>query len=600
MVNNVLMKKYSIVKHMFLKEDRAKVLALFFGMLVLSFTEMVGVASIVPFMGMVTDNSVITTNEYLNFVYVTFGFTSTDDFLFFSGVAVLCLIAISNSFSIFMQWNMQKFVFMQEHRIAVRMLRKYLTQEYMFFLGRNSSELSKNILSEIGRAMSGVILPILQVVSKSVTTLMLVGLLIFTDPTLAASIFLTLGTIYISLFAAVRRVLHSIGNVVADAISLRYKILSETFSSIKILKLKGGEAQFTEWFSVPALKYAKYSAVSTVISHAPRYLLEIVAFGGIMAIVLYLISQGQSNSYVISYMALYAFAGYRLLPALQQIYASLTLVHYNLPAVEAIISDLRLNEVVTKVNNVRNNAETFKTCIELNQIKFKYPDAEEWLLKDINISIRRNSTVAIVGETGAGKSTLVDIILSLHIPSEGRILLDDCELTEDNMSDWKRSIGYVPQDIYLADDTLQNNIAFMVLEEDISMSDVIAAAKIAHIHDFIMQLPEQYKTRIGERGVRLSGGQKQRLGIARALYDNPDILVLDEATSAMDTLTESSVMKAIRSLGGEKTIIMIAHRLTTIRDCDVIYLLDEGMIAGYGDFEELSRSNKKFQRMSDA
>ncbi len=594
------MKKYSIVKHMFLKEDRAKVLALFFGMLVLSFTEMVGVASIVPFMGMVTDNSVITTNEYLNFVYVTFGFTSTDDFLFFSGVAVLCLIAISNSFSIFMQWNMQKFVFMQEHRIAVRMLRKYLTQEYMFFLGRNSSELSKNILSEIGRAMSGVILPILQVVSKSVTTLMLVGLLIFTDPTLAASIFLTLGTIYISLFVAVRRVLHSIGNVVADAISLRYKILSETFSSIKFLKLKGGEAQFTEWFSVPALKYAKYSAVSTVISHAPRYLLEIVAFGGIMAIVLYLISQGQSNSYVISYMALYAFAGYRLLPALQQIYASLTLVHYNLPAVEAIISDLRLNEVVTEVNNVRNNAETFKTCIELDQIKFKYPDAEEWLLKDIDISIRRNSTVAIVGETGAGKSTLVDIILSLHIPSEGRILLDDCELTEDNMSDWKRSIGYVPQDIYLADDTLQNNIAFMVLEEDISMSDVIAAAKIAHIHDFIMQLPEQYKTRIGERGVRLSGGQKQRLGIARALYDNPDILVLDEATSAMDTLTESSVMKAIRSLGGEKTIIMIAHRLTTIRDCDVIYLLDEGMIAGYGDFEELSRSNKKFQRMSDA
>ena len=594
------MKKFSIVKHMFLKEDRAKVLALFFGMLVLSFTEMVGVASIVPFMGMVTDNSVIMTNEYLNYFYVTLGFTSTDDFLFFSGVAVLCLIGISNSFSIFMQWTMQKFVFMQEHRIALRMLHKYLTQEYMFFLGRNSSELSKNILTEIGRAMSGVILPILQVVSKSVTTFMLLGLLIVTDPSLAASIFLTLGTIYISLFVAVRRVLHSIGNIVADAISLRYKILSETFSSIKILKLKGGEEQFTGWFSKPALKYAKYSAVSTVISHAPRYLLEIVAFGGIMAIVLYLIAQGQSNSYVISYMALYAFAGYRLLPALQQIYAGITLVHYNLPAVEAIIADLRLDEVTTETRNAGGNVKAFKKCIDLDQIKFKYPDAEEWLLKDINISIKRNSTIAIVGETGSGKSTLVDIILSLHIPGEGRILLDDCELTEDSVADWRRTIGYVPQDIYLADDTIQNNIAFMSLDEDLSTSDVIEAAKIAHIHDFIMELPDQYNTRVGERGVRLSGGQKQRLGIARALYDNPDVLVLDEATSAMDTLTETRVMEAIRSLGSEKTIIMIAHRLSTIKGCDVIYLLDEGMIVGEGNFEVLSRSNKKFQRMVNA
>ncbi len=582
---------------MFLKEDSIKVLMLFFGMLVLSFTEMIGVASIVPFMGMVTDKSVIMTNEYLNFFYVNFGFKNTDDFLFFSGVAVLCLIGISNLFSIFMQWNMQKFVFMQEHRIALRMLHKYLTQEYMFFLGRNSSELSKNILTEIGRAMSGVILPMLQVVSKSVTTLMLVGLLIVTDPVLAVSIFLVLGGIYIGLFVAVRTVLHSIGNIVADAISLRYKILSETFSSIKILKLKGGEKQFTGWFSAPALKYAKYSAVSTVISHAPRYLLEIVAFGGIMAIVLYLISQGQSNSYVISYMALYAFAGYRLLPALQQIYASLTLVHYNLPAVEAIIEDLKLSDLDTKVCNEEDQTETFKSCVDLEQIKFKYPNSEEWLLKNINISIQRNSTVAIVGETGSGKSTLVDIILGLHIPNEGCIRLDDRKLDESNISDWKRSIGYVPQDIYLADDTIRNNIAFMSLEEDFSMDDVIASAKIAHIHDFIMGLPEKYETRVGERGVRLSGGQKQRLGIARALYHRPDVLVLDEATSAMDTLTETSVMKSISSLGSKKTIIMIAHRLTTIKDCDVIYLLDKGVISGYGDFEQLYKSNKTFQRM---
>ena len=415
---------------MFTKEDSIKVFFLFIGMLLLGLTEMVGVASVVPFMGMVTDSSVIMSNKYLNLIYTSFGFTNTDTFLLFSGISVLCFIAISNLFSIFMNWEMQKFIFMQEHRIAKRMLHKYLSQKYVFFLGRNSSDLSKNILTEIGRGMNGVILPMLQVVSKVIITIMILGLLVVTDPSLAFSIFLTLGTIYIGLFVMVRKLLHSIGNIVADAISLRYKILNETFSSIKILKLKGGEEKFTEWFSVPALQYARYSAISTVISHAPRYLLEIVAFGGIMGIVIYLISKGQSNSYVISYMALYAFAGYRLMPALQQIYASLTLVHYNLPAVEAIIEDLKLEDDIPEVEKEEPGFKNFKHLVELKKIKFKYPDATKWLLKDIDISIKKNSSVGIVGETGSGKSTLVDIILSIHAPDEGSILLDGSELCQ--------------------------------------------------------------------------------------------------------------------------------------------------------------------------
>lgn len=585
--------------HMFEKEDKNRLALLFFGILILGFTEMIGVASIVPFMGMVTDSSMIMTNSYLNYIYVNLEFESTDDFLFFSGVTVLCLMAISNLFSIFMNWNMQSFVFLQEHRIACRMIQKYLSQEYLFFLSRNSSDLSKNILTEIGRAMSGVVLPILQVISKSIVTFMLVLLLVVADPFLAGTILLTLGSIYIFIFIIVRKVLHSIGNIAANAISARYKILSEIFSRIKILKLKGGENEFVEWFSIPSLKYAKFSAISTVISHAPRYLLEIVAFGGIMIIVLYLISKDQSNSYVISYMSLYAFAGYRLMPALQQIYAGLTLVHYNFPAVEAISIDLKLKEAKNLTRKISSDEDSvFNHSIDLTEISFKYPGANKYLLKRVNISIKKNSSIAIVGETGSGKSTLIDIILGLHTPDEGFVCIDGCAFNEKTSMNWKRNIGYVPQDIYLSDDTIQNNIAFLAQENDILLIDVINAAKTAHIHDFIMELPEQYNTKVGERGVRLSGGQKQRIGIARALYENPHVLVLDEATSAMDSITEELVMNALGSLKNKKTMIIIAHRLTTIKDCDIIYILEDGNIVDAGNFDELLATNLKFQRMA--
>ena len=272
------------------------------------------------------------------------------------------------------------------------------------------------------------------------------------------------------------------------------------------------------------------------------------------------------------------------------------MVHYNFPAVEAISNDLKLQEDVILTRNIGLGKDgLLNRSIELTDISFKYPGANKFLLKDINISIKKNTSVAIVGETGSGKSTLIDIILGLHIPNKGALYIDGSALTEKTYTNWKRSIGYVPQDIYLSDDTIQKNIAFLIQDDDISTSDVIAAAKIAHIHDYIMELPEQYNTKVGERGVRLSGGQKQRIGIARALYDNPDVLVLDEATSAMDSITEESVMIALGNLKNTKTIVMIAHRLTTIKDCDVIHMLEGGKIIDSGNFSKLLNTNKKFQ-----
>ncbi len=593
------MQKYKILEHIVIKGERSKVVFLFIGMLILGSAEMAGVASVVPFMSMVTDNSIIFTNKYLNYFYVQFNFQNTDDFLFFSGMVVLGFMATANLYSIYMNWKMQSYVFMQENNLALRMLKKYLSQDYVFFLNRNSSDLSKNILAEIGRSMSGVFFPILQVMSKSIIAAMLLLLLLAADPQLALTILVALGGIYVFIFVLVRRLLHKIGNTVANTITQRYKILSEIFSSIKILKLKGGEDELINTYSIPSKKYARFSAISTVISHAPRYILEIVAFGGIMIIVLYLISKGESNSYVISYMALYAFAGYRLLPALQAIYSNLTLIHYNFPALEAIVADLKIIEQdIIKPKKLNSGEVTLNNQIEFQNINFKYPETQEYLLKNINISIKKNTSIAFIGETGAGKSTLIDIILGLHYPDRGSIFLDSSLMTKDKYAEWKRCIGYVPQDIYLTDDTIKNNIAFMSNGIDILLSDVMEAAKVASIHDFIMELPDQYETKVGERGVRLSGGQKQRIGIARALFNDPEVLVLDEATSAMDTITEEAVMKAINNLVNKKTIIIIAHRITTIKDCDEIYMLDSGEIVDHGNFAELTSKNIKFKEMA--
>jgi len=267
------MNKYKIIKNLILANEKKEVTLLFLGMLTLSVIETLGVASIVPFMAMVSDNSVVQSNEYLNRIYLYFEFNNIESFLFATGLTVLIFMAISNFFNIFMIWRMQMFVHMQEYRLSLRVLKKYLTQDYTFFLNRNSSDLSKNILTEIGRAMSGVILPLLQVISKILTTILLLILLIFADPILAISIIMSLGLIYLCIFFLIRKTVHTLGIKTTEAISLRYKILSEVFSSIKILKLKGGETEFIKWFSSPSVKYARFSALSSVISHAPRYLL---------------------------------------------------------------------------------------------------------------------------------------------------------------------------------------------------------------------------------------------------------------------------------------------------------------------------------------
>jgi ATP-binding cassette, subfamily B, bacterial PglK len=331
----------------------------------------------------------------------------------------------------------------------------------------------------------------------------------------------------------------------------------------------------------------------------PRFALEAIAFGGMLLLILYLMARSGSFAGALPIIALYAFAGYRLMPALQQIYDAFTQLRFAGPALDALHQDLSSLQAADAQHGPLSPL-LLTQAIELNQVSYRYPNAPHPALKGIDLTIPAHSTVGFVGATGSGKTTMVDVILGLLEPQEGHLSVDGLPITAAKRRQWQRAIGYVPQHIYLADDSVAANIAFGVNPKDIDPQAVERAAKIANLHEFVVNdLPQSYATTVGERGVRLSGGQRQRIGIARALYHNPQVLILDEATSALDNLTEQAVMEAVNNLGHDITIILIAHRLSTVRQCDQIYLLERGEVKAGGTYEELAASNQQFKAMAN-
>ena len=365
------------------------------------------------------------------------------------------------------------------------------------------------------------------------------------------------------------------------------------------------EPYFLDLYSKESFKQARLRSWNAVIGQVPRFALEAVAFGGIIVFVLVLLLTREDARQVIPLASLFAFAGYRMMPALQEIFTSLTKMQFNRAVLDRIHKDFVTKDKDTLLDTFKKQkipeALPFTSEIRLENVSYNYPGAEHAVIKDINLVIKRHTSVAFVGPTGAGKTTLVDIILGLLPPQKGRLLIDDVRLDKSNTIKWQRNIGYVPQHIYLSDDTIARNIAFGVADQEIDMKALEQSASIANIQDFILQeLPQGYDTLVGERGIRLSGGQRQRIGIARALYHDPEVLVFDEATSALDGTTEEKVLEAMENAAKLKTLIIIAHRLTTVKKCDVVYLLDRGEIVAEGTYDQLIVDNDQFKKMAKA
>jgi ABC-type multidrug transport system fused ATPase/permease subunit len=566
--------------------------------LIMALLDMIGVASILPFMAVLANPDIIQTNVILNKMFQASSILEVENnqqFLFVLGVIVFVLLVTSLAFKALTNYVQVRFIQMREYSIGKRLVEGYLHQPYEWFLSRHSADLGKTILSEVTQVIGNGINPLLEAIAKSTVATALIILLIITDPKLALIVGVSLGSAYGLIFNFSRHFLNRIGAERLKTNQLRFTAISEAFGAAKEVKVGGLEKIYIQRFSISAKKFAQTAALSTLIRQLPRFILEAIAFGGILLVILYLMTTTGSFNDALPIMSLYVFAGYRLLPALQQTYASLTQLTFIGPSLDALTNEIKNLKSYTYKED--EGILSFKKSIIVKNVSYNYPNSTRTALKDIHMIIPAKSTIGLVGATGSGKSTTVDIILGLLESQRGSLEVDGQIITKQNVRSWQRSIGYVPQHIYLSDDTIAANIAFGVDHKDINQEAVERACKIASLHEFVInELPKKYQTTIGERGVRLSGGQRQRIGIARALYNNPQILMLDEATSALDNQTEKAVMEAVNYLAKNITIILIAHRLTTVKKCDKIFLLEKGEIKNSGTFEELMKINDNFRK----
>ena len=556
-----------------------------------------GVASILPFVTVLSNPNIIENNMILNNMYEiskVFGVDDNQSFLFALGVFVFVLLVVSLIFKAVTLYLEVRFSQLQEYNIGKRLVEGYLRQPYAWFLNRNTADFGKNILSEVNQVVGFGLTSLISLIAKGVLTLALIILLILTDPKLTLIIGLSLFLSYILIFVTFRKYLKRIGDDRLKNNQLRYNAIIEAFGAIKEIKFAGLEEIFISRFSNPAQTYARKHAAASIIGQLPRFALEIIAFGGIMLILLYLMEQKGNFKDTLPVISLYAFATYRLMPAVQQIYSSVSLITFVGPSLDNLHKEINNLESATQNQNI--NQFLFSKKISLNNIFYHYPNSSKEALNNISIEIKAKTTVGIVGATGSGKTTIIDIILGLLEAQKGNLQVDGNRIDKKNSRSWQNLIGYVPQHIYLSDDTIAANIAFGLEANNIDSKALIKASKIANLHDFVEnELPAKYNTTIGERGVRLSGGQRQRIGIARALYHNPKVLILDEATNALDNQTEKAVMEEENSLRKDITIILIAHRINTVKNCDNLFFIESGKIKNQGKFEDLVQLEDSFQ-----
>lgn len=595
---NIVLRFFSLLT----KKQKRNFFLLQFLALLMAIIEILGLASVFPFITLVGDIDQLQQDTIFGKIYKASGIKSELQFLFFSGLSVLSILVVSSIISMLTIWKLSLFSTRTGAEIADRLYSYYLKKSLLFHTSGNTAELIKKIALEAPRATTGILLPLMKLISRLVIVIILSLTIFIIDPKVAFIGFFVFATAYFILFRLVRMRLQRNGKNISKVNGKRYRLMNEAFGGIKDILLMNRSSNFISLFSEKGSTLAYSQGANSALKQIPRYFMELIAFSSMILLILYLIINHQGNlSIIIPILTIYALASLKLLPAFQQIYSSIATIKGNVAAFKSIEKDLLASRTYKHQSVKQNQNQKFldiETKIDLKNVSFNYPNKKP-TLKNINISIPAKNVIGIVGPTGSGKSTIIDILLGLIEPKEGHLIVNDLIIKEENRREWQNSIGYVGQNIFLSQNSVAENIAFGISKDLIDFERVHQALELAKMSEEVKTFEKNIHTSVGERGLQLSGGQRQRIGIARALYHNPAVLIFDEATSSLDGSTEKKIMNTIYSLRNDKTIILISHRIKTLKECDYIFFIKDGQITDKGFYNELFQSNTNFINMAE-
>lgn len=565
--------------YIFNKKDKKRICALLVAVIIGSFLELLGVTIFMPFIEVMTTPEIVNENEYMAFFYQLFNFSSYEYFLVAISVCIIFVYIIKNVFlGLLKNWN-YKFSYDMQEKLSTKLLRTYMHEEYTFHLNRNISELQRSIQEDTAM-FTQVLLHVLELIAE-ITICMTIGIYLFmVSKSITVTVVGLLLLCILFFINTTKKFSRQLGKDCQGYKAKLYQWVNQAMGGIKEVKVLHREEFFVDSYQSYYAKYAYGLRMNRLISVMPKYLVETVCMSGLLiAIIIKILFGSKDITEFIPQLTVFAVAAFRLLPSAGRINEHVNNILYAGPSVDLIYNDLlNIEGYQEKFSQEEVNTEWKLTQeIKVKNVTYTYPNSDVLVLNKANCIIPKGKTVAFIGSSGAGKTTIIDVILGLLKPQYGKIMADDMDVYK-NLKTWHNQLGYIPQSIYLSDDTIRNNIAFGVDEEEIDDNAIMEALKKAQLDEFVDGLIEGIDTFVGDRGIRLSGGQRQRIGIARALYHDPEILVLDEATSALDSETESAVMQSIETLRGQKTMLIIAHRLTTIQDADIIYEVKDGKI----------------------
>jgi len=538
--------------------------------------QVAGVTSVFPFFALAADPDRIERSDFGQWVVARTPLMERSSMLMWAGAISIVMLLFANGISLLSDVVRTRYAHALGHSLRTQLMGALCNRPYGYFLQRNSGHLLQKITGDVHHFVNNVCLPLLEAISRIVTVLLLLLTIFLIQPGVALSAGLLFGGFYVIVFLVLRRRSQALGQALKTANRDMIAGAQQLITGIKPIIVHGKAGYFRGRFARSSAAQARLLPRVPLYGNTPRYLVEPIVFGSLVGIVLWFAAHGRDLADILPNLSVLALAAYRMLPSIQIFYGQITQViamGYTAREVEVELENTQKVHS-SAIEEDRRLPIRFEKVITLDNVSFSYPGATRPVLDRFTLHIPKGSSVGIVGTTGSGKSTLVDIILGLHSPQKGRLMIDDREITASDLSAWRKLIGYVPQDIFLLDASIEENIAFGVPVADVDREAMIEAARAARILEFIETgLPHRWKTEVGERGVRLSGGQRQRIGLARALYHKPEVLILDEATSALDSETEKQVMSAIECLKGEITLIIIAHRLSTLENCTAVYPL---------------------------